>query len=263
MFPGGGSFKVDGVHSDYFGMYYASWSYDVIPSIRSGLVDIAGRRGKQDNGSELSSRLLTLDLRVASMDAATRWLYMSRWAAAMNPETGPHKIELCDERPGWYLLVQPAGGSASPQLVLSQWTQSFECADPHWYRNNPGLYQHIFPGSPTYGIVINEGNTYVEPSIYIAGFNGQTVTNPSLTIGTATVSLFGVLHFGENWVVDVHSKTVTRNGVSDIANWAGTFPVIPGSQAGYDAGGLQVGLQWTDAALIGGYVELDWTPRLL
>lgn len=267
LFPGGGSFLLDGVHSDYFQMYYGGWSYDPVPSIRSAMVDIPGRRGKRDTGSEFSSRVMSMDLRVVDyLSAPHRWDCMSRWAAAINPETGPHTLELIDERPGWYLLVQPTGGSAQPQIVMNEWTQAFEMADPHWYSKTPVVAGALFGGSPGFFDLFNPGNTWCDLVCHIQPWT-VPLTNPVLTWGTGSFGLNGTLAVGESWDINTSTMTVTRNGGSDIGNWFGGFPALPGDNAGYD--NALAGGQGHDTPVVftcaagNAYVEWRYTPRLL
>lgn len=251
LFPAGGGFTVDEVHSDTWGMFYRSWAIGIMPSLRINLVSIPGRVGKRSAGTEIDSRVVHLSLTAVQQSRPVMMANMRAFTAAIDPRVGPHRLCLLDDDPDWFINVIPNTEiSAAPALITADFDATFEAADPHWYYRNPRIYRwDAVSGSSLLGVDNTHGNTPTPPVITVV----PAVQMPGFTLvyGGSSFTFTGFLNAGDVVVVDVDEFAVTVNGVNRINAWSGDFPLLP----------VGAGQTVTWAANGGAHVTFTYTER--
>lgn len=239
LFPSGGAFSIDGVHSDTWRMYMQSYDYALIPGLRVRLQSIPGRSGKRGKGAEIDSRIVRLSLvsvqanapQIGNVSAVERSAMHDRlhaFAAAVDPATGPHKLILLDDYPAWFLWVHTAAETPiTPNLIIGTFQMQFEAADPFFYSTTA---RNVAPTSVANAgalNLVNNGNQPT-PGVFTVTATPAAITGPlTLTLGGVGVTYGANLALNDVLVIDTDKLTVTKNGISDIANWSGDFPLIP------------------------------------
>lgn len=262
LFPPGGFFSIDGVNSDAWAAYCRSWSHSLIPTTRNNLVDIPGRVGKRDAGSELSSRMVTLSIGMFNGGSRAGLFQLGRaLAAALRPDTGPHMLQFLDDFPGWQIGVIPSADAAfAPNLVHATVDIPCEAGDPHFYSTTPQHVTWTPTGNGQTTNLTNRGNTSTPVKITITprvGAPPGALQNIVVQIAGAQVNYAGPIAAGDVVVIDTDAMTVTKNGVSDINGWSGDFPQLPGN-----ASLAQVSQAiYADQNGIGASVTFDFTDR--
>ena len=238
LFPDGGAFSIDGVHSDTWRMFMKAYDFALIPGIRASLVSVPGKIGKRNAGMEIDSRIVHMTL--ASVQAnynrgvtiSERSAMMDRlhaFAVAIDPRTGPHKLIFLDDYPAWYIGIHAASETpVTPNLILGDFQMQFEAADPHFYNNIPTAVAAATIANNATRNLVNNGSQPTPAKFTITAAGTTIAGTVTLTIGGVAVTYSGgITNPTDTIVIDTDALTVTKNGVSDIGYWSGDFPLIP------------------------------------
>jgi phage-related protein len=106
------------------------------------------------------------------------------------------KIDLAEHNPSWMQFVLPFKSATS--FIK-------------------GSFEEVQVGS---GTITNVGNEPAPLTIEIAG----PVTNPSVVVGTYTLTYAGTINTGSTLIIDVEAMTVELDGVNAVPDYAGGFP---------------------------------------
>ena len=265
LFPNGGAFSIDGVHSDTWRMYMRSFDYALIPGLRLRLQSVPGRAGKRGQGAEIDSRIVRLNLvtvqanpqngvTIAERSALNDRLHA--FAKTVDPDTGPHKLILLDDYPSWYLNVHIAAETpVAPNLVLFEFQAQFEAADPFFYSITPRVVAATLMANGGSINLVNNGNKST-PAVFTVTAAGVAIAGAiTLTVGGIGVTYGGGISLTDTLVIDTDALTVTKNGVSDIGNWSGDFPSVPA--------GASVPLTYNSTGGASANVAVNYTERNL
>lgn len=256
LFEPGGSFSVDGVHSDTWHMFLRGWTMPLLPSLRINLQDIPGRSGKANDGIEYSSKVLALDITATDVDKPTILQSLRAFGVAIDPKVGSHKIRLLDDMPGFWLPAVPTSDilvtASSP--ISMDFVLTMEAYDPFWYFD---AAQHITWVAAKNGtkVLPNAGNESTPVVITItrgAGSGVLTALKFTFGAGGPFVQYNGSIIAGDTVIIDTGNMTVLKNGVNDIANWSSDFPYVP-------PGGVTV--TYTETNTVGANVTFDYNER--
>lgn len=279
IFPDGGAFTLDGVHSDTWQMYVRSWTNTHQPTPRASTKDIPGRAGKIATQSEISSRLLTLDLGLYADDKPSANDLLRLFSAATSPETGPHTLILQDDQPQYQISVFPSslgGGQTNVNWAQAPYghatfTVQLEALDPHWYDTSPSAIPMWDTTSIGSIELLSAGNRATPPEWtidYPSASNIGVLTGIVLTYAGTSFTYHGTLGVGDELVVDTNLFTVLKNGVNDMANWGGDdFPFVLGTTTGLSPGSppaaapVSTIVTWSDTNGIGAHVNVEYTDR--
>lgn len=211
----------------------------LLPNTRNNTESVPGRHGEFDFGSELEARILEfhvhIDTTVAEKAALKRTL-----AAYLNPLNGVKAlIDSADKDKTYY--VKYAGNIDLDNYVNAmQFTIPFKASDPIIY----GSFEQSQVGS---GTITNDGTLECPVKITIVG----AVTNPSVVIGSYTLTYTGTLTSSDTLIIDTGALTCTFNGVNALGDLTGLTPDVV----------LAVGD--TVVTVSGGTVTLTWTERFI
>lgn len=283
LFPLGGAFRIDGVHSDTWHMYLRSWAHQHTPTPRLNLVGVPGKVGKFAQQTELDSKLLSFDIACANLTGGRQGMMADfrNFAAALDPRTGGHQMLLEDDNPGWVINVQPSsqsGAQANIQVQqtatgIAYFTMMLEAADPWWYSTTPRSisWQPRSASNKTL-VVTNNGNGETPPVFTITYPTGGSgvLTGLKIAYNGSSVTYNGTIGSSDTVVIDCGNWTITKNGVIDITNWGQDgFPMIQGTTDGLApntpprTSPVTTTMTWTDTNNIGANVTVAYTERSL
>jgi len=209
---------------------------DLLPPTRDKVETIAGMDGEFDFGSELNSRTIELHVCTDIMTPSERETMKRTIAGCLNPKTGaktfafndsPDKIYhvFCDGR----IQVQSIGRWITFVIPLRIDGSFIVSAD-----------LHTQVGS---GVLANSGNIETPLTIEITG----PVTNPSVTVGSDTLSWTGTVGVSDKLEIDTEYMTVKFNGSNAIADYTGGFPKLqPGETVVVAAAAGTTTWKWRD-----------------
>ncbi|MHB1418493.1 MAG: distal tail protein Dit [Bacillota bacterium] len=212
--------------------------YDLLPATRENVETVPGRHGEIDFGSEFQPRLLELRVALGEDYTRSQWDQVKRTLARyLNPILGAKNLIFADDVEKMY-QVKFAGKIDFSQLNnWLEFTIPFKASDPFII----GSYLQSQSGS---GTLTNEGTFETPLTIEIAG----PVTNPSVVVGSDTLSYIGEVVGGSTLTIDTETKTVKLNSSNALATYTGGFPVL---QAGDTA----------VTAASGGTTTWNWRSR--
>lgn len=265
LFPSGGAFSIDDVHSDTWRIFMKMYDIALIPGIRASLVSIPGKVGKRSGGMEIDSRIIRMVLASVQSNYSRGITVVERsamhdrlhaFAAAIDPRTGPHKLILLDDYPAWYINVHTASETpVAPNLIMADFTMQFEAADPHFYSNIGTVVAPAVVANGATLNLVNNGNQ-TTPAKFTLTAAGIPVTGTvTLTIGGVSVIYNGGIGLTDTVVIDTDAFAVTKNNISDIASWSGDFPLIPP--------GVINALSYANSNAISATVGITYTERNL
>lgn len=259
LFAAGSAFSVDDVHSDTWQMYLRNWAIPILPSPRVSSSDIPGSVGKATMSQELSSRILSLDISALEPDRPKMHALLRAFAAANDPRSGPHRYELVDEFPGWYLNAIPTSDiQAQPTsaAVTVNFTVNLEAVDPFFYSKTAQSIDHRFPGFEQPTTLDNLGSEATPLVISVRPRVGApgALTGFTITVAGVAVTYTGPINTGDLVVIDTGAQTVTKNGANALPRWTGDFPLLPPGESTVD---------WSDPGVVGGQVNFSYRERLL
>lgn len=257
MFPYGGAFSIDGVSSDTWLMYIRTWTVAFVPGIRSRLVSTPGRVGKKSGGTEIDSRMVSLELSIFSPSQTQIMRAGRAFSAALDPRTGPHQLIMADADPMYYLMVEPASETpAQSNIVKADFTVQLEAADPHWYSITPRSYSWAAKAGSPLSVDNVNGNVSTPPTFTITGPTSGTATGIIISYGSSTLTYHGTIVSTDTVVINCNNMTITKNGINDIGNWGGDdFPYVP-----VGAGNT---ITWSDTNNVGANVTVAYTERCI
>lgn len=191
---------------------------DLLPGTREHREEVPGRDGDISFGQDFVPR--SLQLRVAnSCEPATREQLKRTLAKWLNPAAGSQPLVYADEIEKTYYVKY------ADRIDLDQWPDymefliSLKATDPLVI----GSFERTQVGS---GTITNEGNYPTPMVVEVAG----PITNPSIVLGSSTLSWTGTVPAGQVLKIDTGSLEVTLNGANALATYSGGFPKLqPGA----------------------------------
>lgn len=208
--------------------------FELIPQTRDNTDEIPGRHGELDFGSEYKARNGTL--RVATPEGLTpkqKEALKRVIARCLNPVAGEKKLVfLMDIEKSYTIKIG--------KIESKDYADWFEFEIP-FKMSNPfieGTILHTFTGS---GIITNEGTFETGLIIEIAG----PATNPSLTIGSNTLTYTGTIPSGKTLIIDTEAQTAKIDNQNVIGNYNGVFPMLPPGDTNVIANS-NVTIKWHD-----------------
>lgn len=187
---------------------------DLLPGTRDYFESVPGKAGDYDFGCDLDSMLLELHC-VAEATKSTWPAKRATIAGYLNPLLGEQDLTFNDE-PNKVYKVRYAGSVSVTNFIDGrEFTIPFKMCKP--YRIASTQSQKV--GS---GTVVNGGNIETPCVVEIVG----PVTNPSITIGTKTMTYTGTLTASDTLIIDTEALTATFNGANALANYNNVFPQL-------------------------------------
>lgn len=265
LFPSGGAFSIDDVHSDTWRIFMKMYDIALIPGVRASLVSIPGKVGKRNAGMEIDSRIIRMVLASVQSNYSRGITVLERsamhdrlhaFAAAIDPRTGPHKLILLDDYPAWYINVHTASETPmAPNLIMADFTMQFEAADPHFYSNIGTIVPAATMANGASINLVNNGNQSTPVKLTITAAGTAITGTITLTLNGVAVIYNGGVGLTDTVVIDTDAFTVTKNNISDIASWNGDFPLIPS--------GVINALSYANSNAISATVGVTYTERNL
>lgn len=187
---------------------------DLMPEIKTEADTIPGRHGEIHFDSKLGARAIELKVLANDFTPAEREQLKRTMAQYLNPVDGAKPLVFADDLEKQY-MVKYAG-----KIDLSQhhptWMQfviPFKSATSYII----GSFEEEHIGS---GTLTNVGNEETPLTIEIVG----PATNPSVTVGTSTLTYSGTVNGGSVLVIDTEKMTVELDGVNALPDYSGGFP---------------------------------------
>jgi len=211
---------------------------EVMPGVKSYREAIPGRHGEIRLKSEFMPRYLEIHVATPNELSRSELEKLKRnIATKLNTLLGVKNLVFADDTEKIYRVKY--SGRINLNRIFTNWiefTIPFKAGNPFVI----GLFEKIHVGS---GTLTNEGNIETPLSIEITG----PVTNPSIVIGTDTLTWTGTVEEGETLVIDTETMTVGLDGVNAIADYTGGFPKLqPGETAVTAASGGATVFRWRD-----------------
>jgi phage putative tail component, N-terminal domain len=210
---------------------------DLLPRVKDISEEIPGRHGEVSLSSKLQPRILELHVAVSEEFSVDERETIKRdLAKHLNPTLGAKSLVFADDIEKTY-YVKYAGS-----IDLNQYPSWLEFTIP-FKGSNPyilGTFDNAHIGS---GIVENKGNVETPIIVKITG----PASNPSITVGTATMQWSGEVADGKILVIDTEKMTVTYDGVNALNSYNRVFPKLPPGETEITvAGGGSTVIYWRD-----------------
>lgn len=211
---------------------------ELLPSTRDNTEEIPGMHGEFDFGTELKSRLL--ELHVATPEGLSpleKEKLRRKIAMYLNPVAGTKKLIFQDDEGVQYEVKYAGRIDPTNHPTWFEFAIPFKMCKPLIGSTE----ERSLVGS---GVIVNEGTFETGLIIEISG----PVTNPSLTIGTHTLSYNGAIGSGQKLIVDTFAQTAKIGSTNALDGWNGIFPLLdPGSTV--VTAGSNVTIKWTEKYL--------------
>lgn len=205
-------FSFDGVHSDTLGITLKVYPFPAIPSIRNRTVEIPGRPGVWDFGSEFGTRVFELPCIIQQSNRTDLMSIFRDLAKLFNPQKGVKKLIL-DEQPNRYYLARIFDAISAEQIfTIADFTLTMVCPDPFGYIDAKASTTLV--ANPADISVVSAGDLDAGPVFTIAGACGN-LTIANLTTGTSLVYT-GSLGALNTLVIDMNKQTVTLDGTTNV-----------------------------------------------
>lgn len=207
----------------------------ILPSTRDRTVQIPGRAGVYDFGSDIGPRQFNLE---CAIKAATRQELFEKVRALaahlIDTDGKPRTLELIfDDEPDRYYSVKYSGGVSMERIVsVGRFTLQLMATDPFAYAVNP-LSIPIATDIPDTTITFSIGGTATAlPKITLRGTN--STGSYQITINGTAFQYSGTLMAQDTLVIDCAKYAVLKNGARDLTHFTGDFPkLLPGENTIY------------------------------
>jgi predicted phage tail component-like protein len=210
---------------------------DLLPGTRENTETIPGRHGEIDFGSEFEPRVLELHVASkAEFDPGQKAAIKRNLAKFLNPLVGPVNLVFWEDVDQTYWVKYAGKIDILNRANWLEFTIPFKASQPFIVRT----FEKRHTGS---GVLTNEGTMEAPLVIEITG----PVTNPSVTVGSDTLTWTGTVGAGDTLVIDTEYMTVKFNGSNAIANYSGGFPKLqPGDTTVTAAAAGTTTWKWRD-----------------
>jgi phage-related protein len=187
---------------------------DLLPATRDYFEEVPGRDGEFDFGCDLEGQILELHC-VIETTRATWAVTRNLLAGYLNPKLGEQELTFNDES-GVVYKVRYAGNIPLTFYPFArEFTIPFKMCKPHRLASTQSTLDET-------GKAVNAGNDETPFVVTITG----PVTNPSVVVGTETMTYTGELTAGDTLIIDTEKMTVTFNGVNALGNYNNVFPML-------------------------------------
>jgi len=209
-------FIFDGITSQSMGVKARLTNWVASPALRNSFIQIPGRPGVADFGSDGTERVITVRCNiypqytftnlVAALDAVAQWL---------DPDKGLKQLVL-DDVPDRYFTARLQDAVDCDRLILAAgaFDLKFVCPDPFGYAQTDEVFTITAEGAST--ITRTKGNTGSLPVYLLKGIIPQgTATSITIRTGDDELKVVGALNDGETLVIDsalVTAKVVDASG---------------------------------------------------
>jgi len=223
---------------DPFGLYWLRDSkFQLMASTRDGLEEVDGMNGAVDFGTELEPFEITLELinegnltqaqKITLRDTVVGYLNNLREYGTLTWESDPTRI-----------VAVRLNGKPTPYDIPGRFKISVPLlCQPLW----TGDTEHTLSGS---GTATNAGTFETGVKVTVVG----PCTDPSVTIGSYTMTYTGTLTSSDTLIIDTGALTCTYNGVNALT-FNGVFPKLEVGDNTVNATGAVVTLTWYDCFL--------------
>jgi len=207
---------------------------EILPAVREYSERIPGKHGDIQFATKLEPRIL--ELRAATNDGLTpaeREQLKRKIAGYLNPTAGYKPLIFADDLDKTY-MVKYAG-----KISLEQAADSFDFFIP-FKLGKPYITETFTQTLTGSGTIHNAGNVEAYLTIEIHGEASGTTT---VTMGDTALTYTGDIATGETVVIDTVERTVEKDGVNVLENYAGGFPKLAVGNTAVTAGG-NVTFKW-------------------
>jgi len=187
--------------------------WEIVPSMKWHTEEIPGRHGEIVFGVDVQPRMIELEcaMEVSKGERGDRRHVL---AGLLSPLSGDQELVFADDPGRSYYGRLSEAVPVEAYVGADKFTLAFKCSDPFAY--GP---EQVLVGS---GLLTNEGNVETPLVIDISG----PVENPTVKVGTLSITWEGGVASGDHLIIDSRSMTVTFNGVNATGAFAGDFPFL-------------------------------------
>lgn len=190
--------------------------YELLPATRDITEEIPGRHGEIDFGVQFTTRLLELHVATDEGNSSLQKAHLKRlFASYLDPTKGEKTLIFLDDMEKTYLVKY------SGKIDVTEYPTWFEFTIP-FKMSNPfiiGTFEKTLIGN---GVLINDGTFETPLIIEISG----PVTNPSVIIGTDTLTYTGTISSGQTLIINTENETVKIGNTNAMAGYNGIFPTL-------------------------------------
>lgn len=190
---------------------------DLFPSLKQKTAEIPGKHGEIIFDTKFGSRLM--ELRVASVDGLTaseKETLKRLFAKYLNPTEGSKTLTFSSDFEKMYLVKYSGKIDLNQYADWMSFTIPFKVVNPYI----SGSFENIQTGS---GTLTNSGTLATPLVITISGPS----TNPSIAIGSDTISYTGTISAGDTLTIDTENLTAElSDGTNVLHNLTSGVPDI-------------------------------------
>ena len=215
------------------GLLVTKINRSLMPPTRDNTEEIPGRHGEIDFGSEFGSDIIELE--VATEDGLTATEIESTrrtLAQKLNPSVGERDLVFEYENNKNYKVKY------SGKIPLDRYPTWMKFVIP-FKLINPMANDAEGKSLTGNGTITNEGTFETGLIIEIIG----AVTNPTITIGGASLVYTGTISAGQTLTIDTEKQTAKIGPTNAMAGYNGEFPLLPSGSVNVVAGS-NVTIRW-------------------
>jgi phage-related protein len=217
------------------GLLITKINRSLMPPTRDNIEEIPGRHGEIDFGSEFGSD--TIELEVATDDGLTAEEIESTkriLAQKLNPAVGERDLVLGYELDKNYKVKYAGRIPLDRYPTWMKFVIPFKIMNP--FAN--AVNEKLLTGN---GVITNEGTFETGLIIEISG----AVTNPSVVIGSITLTYTGTISAGQTLTIDTEKQTAKIGASNAMAGYNGEFPLLQPGIVNVTAGSNVI-IKWKD-----------------
>lgn len=209
--------------------------YELLPATRDMTEEIPGRHGEIDFGTEFKAKMLELHVATdEGLEPLEKARLQRLFAKYLDPTKGAKTLIFSDDVEKTYIVKYSGKIDLRPNATWFDFVLPFKMSDPFII----GSFEKTLIGS---GTLINEGTFETGLIIEIQG----PATNPSLTIGSETLSYNGTIPSGNKLIIDTEKQTAKIGNNNALANYNGVFPLLSPGETKVTASS-NVTIRWRD-----------------
>jgi len=240
------SLKIDDKYLEDFGLMLEDYTISATPEIKTRRIDITGRDGSVDNGTNYGNNSIKIKVCADESDMGTLFSRLRAFTSWLDPRQGDHQFLFEDDPTVIRFAKLDASSDYSKMKGIEKSVAdvdlTFIMSDPFTYGATLNSTSHIFAPAESITIANNGGldapmvirfhctdTASMNPANGIGGVNagdGISISGVKIQVNNTYIKYTGVIYTGDEVVIDTKEMTMDYDEDNALRYWEGDFPML-------------------------------------
>ena len=240
------SLKIDDKYLEDFGLKLEDYTISATPEIKTRRIDIVGRDGSVDNGTNYGNNAIKIKVCADESDMGTLFSRLRAFTSWLDPRQGDRQFLFDDDSSVIRFAKLDASSDYSKMKGMDKSVAdvelTFVMSDPFTYGATLNSTSHIFAPAESITIANNGGlnapmvirfhcidTASMNPANGIGGVNagdGISISGVKIQVNDTYIKYTGIIYTGDEVVIDTKGMTMDYDEDNALRYWEGDFPKL-------------------------------------